>query len=368
MDSVYIQKITLIHASYLPQTVFAMTYQTHSPRSSNELEIKLIRSFSHLQFVAQCFGAAPLDLTFWRVLQMGLTIAYLLAVTAQMYFQRDELKYVQDGFEQFLFICRYSVTIFICGIVCLGCQLQRPIRLQFVRRIVDLQLKLEACSSPSDSPFNELKTFLDRMLAGFAVFLICIFFVDIFSNDFLPMTLLRTTLILILPSVISSLALMQFVALLHILRSEYAKLNSVIQASLSHLMEWRKRQQYPVYKVTPLLARPAKFDAYNPNNLNVARHLHIELGELYEEGTATVGYLMICVFVQTVLQNIIQLYLLYRFAVNLEPIDSWRISYSAIWMVLHLGQLFVVLLYSDLLNKEVGGFNLKSYRQTYKSK
>lgn len=335
-----------------------MSHSAFTPRHS-ELEAKLTQSLLHLNRISEVFCASPFVLTTRNrrvkcFLQIMVAAIYWL--TALILAQEDLLENQPQriGFEQFLFVCRYGGSLFICATVFVGCQRQVRRYPDLVKRIVDIHLQVEKHSKfRSNEPFRRLGLFINCLLSANIMLVVAVCIIDLASVDFDFYVAFVDLIRLIMPIVVASLPLTQFIALLYILSSEYSSLNQVIGDSFNNGPTWKSRDIRVVYSVTPALLRQNNHKTHKRNDLNCARHLHLELAEIYNEGTASIGILLISVFVQTFLQILIQMYLWYRYAVNLKAIDSIQMTYTILWIPLNGGPLLSVLYVCDRLSKEV---------------
>lgn len=330
-----------------------MTINSSLYLRQNVIREMLTQAWQPLNRISQLHCAAsfsPPNLCLKYLLQIIIASIYWIIVVIlaweKMYCNLQQ----RNNLEQFMFGCRFLGSLFICATIFVGCHRQRNLYPDFVNRIANIHVQMEMYISIE--PCNRLRYCIRRLLVVF-VFLEIITSILQFGRvhyDF--QKTLIDVLILQIPSMISILALMQYIGLLYILTEEFHNLNEVIHRN--NCPEWQSREMRVVYSLTPILSQRRQEHNKNYENvLKTARRLHIQLIELYEQGSSAFGILLVSVYVQTMLQFIIQVYLVYRYAVNLLDFDWFRFFLSIEWTILHVGPLFAMFFVADLLQKEV---------------
>lgn len=321
-----------------------------------QLEVILKRTLNPLQRVSQVHCAAPITppkLRLKCILHISITATYWITFVILAFKNIFDNPDGRNSLEHFLFALRFALSLFICATIFVGCHRVRKLYPHFVKRIVHIHVQMEFFTNLSLDPCGRLRFYINRYLGGFLFVELFICILEIISVDYDMVNAFVDVLTLIIPSMIATMALMQFIGMLYILKDEFCKLNEVIQEN--HFPKWKTRESCVVYSLTPILKQRRRLAHSNDqeNILNSARQLHIELTELYDKGTSSFGILLVSVFVQTTLQFIIQLYLMYRYLVNLKEI-SWLVCiYCIMWIFLHGAPLYVLFFVADLLHKEV---------------
>lgn len=305
----------------------------------------------HLKRVSQLNCTAPIDSRLQSYLQTGITTIYWIISLVLSYKTIVEYRYQQNGIEQFLFSIYYSGSLFISSTIFLRLKRQQKMYTKFVKRIVDIQVQMENLMDSQIEPFQKLRLKMNRLVCVLIIIEVIIFFLELYLENYLLITLV-TLIIFIIPNTIAILTLIQLVEILYIMSEEFCTLNKIIQEN--HCSNWKSRESYIVYSVTPiLLQRRNNANEDKENILNIIRKLHIQLTELYDEILEVFGVFLVSFFVVNILEFVIDMYIVYRYAVNLTYMDWTICVFCTIWILLHGGPLYVLFFNAELMHNEV---------------
>lgn len=288
--------------------------------SPSGTKMKIFSSF-HM-FYGVLIGGCVSTATFWQHQQFDTSIGFLTGV---------------------LYMSEYIIGTFSLLLVIIGCYYNRRTYKMIFGRLVNVDLKLQECGVLPN--FDSTRVYLKRGMILFTIFFTIVVVVDIMSNDPRADSFIISSSVYTIPNLITTLALMQYVALLHYLQDKLKTINSVLQQVAS-----TRIFDYHQQMVNNKLSVISVFSGNNMNTghngiekiLNTLRKQHAELLRLMELLCNRFGLLIILTFCAAYVALSSQLYEFYKISVGFDNVFSWLTVYTILWVIMNFGKILLI--------------------------
>lgn len=337
--------------------------------------------------ICTCFCAAPgamsyhslsraeLKLKKWGkskvIMHLIWGVIVLASITTSTYFQYSEYDTDKTSFiTRVLYVTEYIIDIFNSAIIIFGCYYQRHWYVLYFRKCSEIFSTLQQLGGEVE--FKNLQIFLTRSLTAYGIFFSIVFVTDFMYNRMDAKEFFRSSTVFSIPNIITVLALTEYFVLLIILRDCYRTINQILGKLPSQynwkLLDRAYNGQKKTNTIFDLIARSSYFKHSNlngvePNScestrmiLEKLRRLCLNLTELNKDINGSFGILVISVIISTFPFLSTQFYIFYKLAEGLDKNDAWLYIYSVLWLILHGGKSFLILLFCNWVNTEVSVF------------
>lgn len=279
----------------------------------------------------------------------------LCGIICATYFQYEEFDSENIMFlTRILYFSEYISGIVSTAFIFIGCQYQRNRYAEYFRRFTKTSLRLATFGVAVD--FADTKKLIRRFLFGYLAFFAIIVFTDFMYNRSNLREFLRSCTVYSIPNIILAMALAEYFLLLHLLAQCYARVRIILQGisretaclakiqlniperDLIHIHKWLVNR-------CPYMSEEQKVEQL--------RLLCLELSQLNHEVTSSFGLLVISTLLSTFIILSIQFYTFYTIFEGFVKTDGWLTVYTTLWVILHGGKTFLILLFNQLVSDEV---------------
>lgn len=334
-----------------------------------EIDGELYKVLDTFLLICQCLCVAPLELSFeqpillitkrsarlkyFKIISQYMWCTVLLAsVVTSIYFQYAEF----DSFEitflmRILYVGEYISGIFNSVLIMVACHRQYKRYVKVLIEVSKLIRILETFGVTFD--FSSTRIFLRRWLFGSGLFFLSIIPVDYLYNRSNIISFFRSSTVYSIPNVITALALIKYIVLLHVLNYFYSQIHLILQSiqveSSHHItnrgISIRKGVFYFMGNDIPDIQRQIGVHrSVNDMKIDRLRGFCLELGCMHRNANEAFGLLLVSTVVSTFLILNIQFYTFYTIIERLQKDNIWLTIYTIMWVVLHGAKTFFVLL------------------------
>lgn len=341
-------------------------------------------SIKPLIILCQVFGAAPVNLSisssslsfcssilkekfkiqFTNLLHLAWCFLLFGCIVSAIYSQSSESDVSQRFITRILYTGVYFFTIVNTAIIMIGCQYQRHMYGQFVSKLIDIDIRLQSCGGRTN--FCTLKKFIRRILIVTGCMLLSVMCVDLMYNRYVIKDFLRSITIYIFPTTTALLALIEYLCLLHLLKQRYAEINFILERLSSETAE-RKTVSKNDFKRYSVLTFRRDVRAIQSNHklhntlfnlpyetvLECLRKVHQDLYIICIAINDSFGILLIATVITSFLILCTQMYAFYTFAEVVDKVNIYLFVYTVLWLILHAGKLYMLLLNNHLVVQQV---------------
>lgn len=347
--------------------------------SFDTIEDKFFASVKYFLLICQCFCAAPIHLTLYAnqkcsskklsirnvalsIVHFGWSSIVLGAIITSTYFQYSEFDSDNLPFmTRILYFSEYISGIFNTTLIILGCYYQRHrYTLYFEAFIKNYTILI---SSGSKCDFEKIREFLKRVLIAYLIFFSCVIITDFMYNRLVAKSFFRSSTVYSIPNIISVLALTQYILLLHLLCNCYTKICDILtQLPDKYNQQWATEFSSRTFICESRNSIRSKNDDFARIGLNCEiiledlRLLCLDLTKINKFINSSFGLLVISTIISTFVILSIQFYSFYTISEGYQEHDFWLSIYTALWIVLHGGKTFLILLFNHFVNEKVREF------------
>lgn len=350
-----------------------------------QLEKHFQASIKTLIILCQVFGAAPVNLSisssslsycssmlqgkfktkFTNLLHLAWCFLLLSCVVFAIYSQSAESDVSQRFITRILYTGVYLFTIVNTTIIMCGCQYQRHMYGQFVSKLIDIDIELQSCGGRTN--YCTLKNFIRRVLLVTGCMILSVMCIDLMYNRYVFKDFVRSITIYILPTTTALLALIEYLCLLHVLKERYAEVNFILRRLSIETAERNSVRCKKDFKRYSVLTFRRDERAIQSNNnlhntlfnlpyetvLECLRKVHQDLYIICIAINDSFGILLIATVITTFLILCTQMYAFYTFAEVVDKVNIHLFVYTVLWLVLHAGKLYMLLLNNHLVMQQV---------------
>lgn len=265
----------------------------------------------------------------------------LSSIIVAIYFQYAQFDSNNISFmARILYFGEYVSGILSSSLIVIGCCYQLDKYIDYFNRCVDFLIRLEHLSVSTES--LRVDEFVRKFHFGYGALFSTVVFTDLMYNNLNFAEFARSSTVYSIPNIMSVFSLTQYFLLLHIVAFCIHKINEVLETNESD-------QAFLVHHFSPTNRRmPAP-----SSRIERVRVLFMDLCEFYDDVNESFGLLLVSIFCATFIILSIQFYAFYTVADNLVPANPWLLVYSFLWVVLHGGKAFLVLLFNHFISVEV---------------
>lgn len=339
----------------------------------HQLKFRFFKSLRIFLFVCQCNGAAPIHLCFTTLSPLSSTITksqlyreYLMCCLHSMWCTlilcviicATYFHYLATDSKSVMFLTRilyfaeYVSGALNSALIFVGCYHQRDRYRAFFERISQTYLRLAAFGETID--FLRIEQLIKRFLFGYLAFFVLAVITDFNYSQCNWENFLRSITVYLLPNTISVLALYEYFLLLDILAEFYAKIRNILRkysgdCCTMNSMEVFEQELNYMGKCSKNRC-PILNDGRRMLQL---RFLYLELNQLNYDITTAFGWLVISTIISTFLILSIQFYTFYTIFEGFVNANTWLTIYTTLWVALHGGKTFLILLFNQFVCDEV---------------
>lgn len=345
----------------------------------HRFEIEFFNCLRIFLVICQCFGAAPIFLSFVNFSSLSSiptkrlyreSLKYFLhyawctfalcAIISATYFQYEQFDSENNVIiflTRILYFSEYISGILSTAFIFVGCHYQQNRYGNYFRRFSGTFLKLAIFGVSID--FVETKKTIKRFLFGYSAFFGCVVLTDFMYNRCCWRTFIRTSLVYSMPNIIAAMALAEYFLLLNLLAQCYSKVRQILQkiSSVSCEKDFSTQMQFNVLQQELSRLHKSLANRYplmnDEQNVEQLRLLCLELNQLHYEITASFGLLIISTIISAFIILSIQFYTLYTIFEGFLKKDTWLIISTLLWVILHGGKTFLILLFNQFVQDEV---------------
>lgn len=157
-----------------------------------------------------------------------------------------------------------------------------------------------------------------------------------------------------MPNIISILGLTQYSGIFYYIRVKYRQINKML-LKISKMQTTSNKNYIPKKNLVSIVGaiRPKLVYEDPTALLKTLRIIHANLCSLSGEISRSFGILIISTLVASFVVLSIQLYAIYKTVEGYSGEDFYLIIYTVLWIILHGGKIFIILLASDGITSEV---------------
>lgn len=334
---------------------------------------KSIRAFL---IICQCFGAAPIHLCFANFSSLSSTAMVkrscreylkcflhcawctltLCGIISATYFQYQDFDSKNILFlTRILYFGEYISVILNTTFIFVGCYYQRNRYGDYFRRFSHTFLRLTTFGVATD--FIRTKNIIKRFLLSYLVFFAFVIMTDFMYNRSSLKAFLRSSTVYSLPNIIVAMALTEYFLLLDLLAQCYAKVRNILQeiareSDLCSPIQSKKAFERDLYYIRKWTRSRCPF-MDDERKIVQLRLLCLELNQLNYDITASCGWLLISSIISTFIILSIQFYTFYTIFEGFVNEDIWLTLYTVLWVILHGGKTFLILLFNHFVSDQV---------------
>lgn len=254
-----------------------------------------------------------------------------------------------------LYFSEYISGILSTAFIFVGCHYQRNRYGDYFRRFSKIFLKLATFGVSID--FGGTKKVTKQFLVGYSAFFGCVILTDLMYNRFCLRTFVRSSAVYSLPNIIAAMALAEYFLLLNLLTQCYAKVRLILQEISSVGSDCCTQIELNILQQELSRLHESLVNRYPSMNdgrkVEQLRLLCLELNQLHYEITASFGFLIISTIISAFIILSIQFYTFYTIFEGFLNKDTWLIIYTLLWVILHGGKTFLILLFNQFVQDEV---------------
>lgn len=355
-----------------------------------ELQHRQLNSIIWLIRFSQFIGAAPVNLNFdpnntvlkninrssfnfkeilhhlWCVLLVGGICFCMYSRSAEAFAREYSVSTMLDPVE-------YLFSLAKCLVVMIGCYYQRKKYAKYFLDIIDIDIRIQRNGGIAFR--STLRQFCWRIGLAWIVFNVMCIVLDIIFRNGIVYNIMRSLFVYLIPNVIFSAAILQYVCLLYALRQRFDQINYVLKRLLNEMDDRGSRKSASESIASSSLAVMSMSDdeIANVNRVKVKgkrklkgvvkvpipqildslRMIFADLIDLNSRIGDTFGLLVMLVATAAFITICSQMFIFYRFARGVEVLNILRTMYCAMWVFLHGARLWLILYINSMIENEV---------------
>lgn len=365
---------------HLPKTKIRKEYRF-------ELQQRQFNSIKWLLRFSQFVGAAPVNLSFihrkssekmpiylgkikqflhhiWCTFILCCMLFSIYTRSAEAFAREYSVNTLLDPIE-------YMFSLVKCLLVITGCYCQRQQYAAFFNNFIDIDIRIQQTGGITFA--STLNRFCWRIGLQWMTFNACAIVLDILFRKGIVYNIMRSLFVYVIPNIIFTAAILQYLCLLYALRQRFGQINYVLNRLLNENDDgdWADEPS----KCCGLAVMLLNYDANELNDvkgkytrdrkhkaivkvrmseiLNSLRIIFQDLIEINYRVSDTFGLLVLILAMASFMSICSQLYFFYNFAKGTEALNAMRTIYCAMWVILHGARLWLILYCNTKVEDEV---------------
>lgn len=276
-----------------------------------------------------------------------------VCTTISVYYQHIEFDTGMSFLTKILYMGEYFFNIFNLLLIFFGTQFYRKRFFHICLRLNQFERKLNRFNVNTD--FSYIRKLVIRSLIVYGIFFFCVFVVDILYNRVHVPSFFRSSTVYIIPNLISVLGLSIYGLLLFSVKFLIDLINRalVIRNNSTNFIE-NLQAPFIFFKEIHIDSRERR--GLTSKLVDDLRIIYGELCDLSKDINSMYGILIISTVVASFLVLNIQFYAFYKTSEGYTQEDIALMFYTALWIVLYTGKIFIILRSNESLINAVSNF------------
>lgn len=297
------------------------------------------------------------DISCLTVLQFIISTFVICSVSISTHFQHTEFDTTMGFLTRLLYMGEYFFGIVNMILIMYGCLYQRKRYTKYLIKLSEIDKLFSKCNIKLN--FKFINNYFKFYLIVYGVFFLSVLIVDFMYNRYIAKSFFRSSTVYTIPNIVSILGLTQYSGILYYIRKKYIHLNNYLR-KISHNKILNTKLSIIHTKQLANVVGTLVKDKINKDDyssvLNTFRIIHSDLNDLCKEINESFGLLIISTLITSFVVLSIQLYAIYKTVEGYSPDDLFLTIYTILWIVLHGGKIFIILLASDGVIHEVKNY------------